>query len=565
MFNSLPKTDDFMIWGWDQISSIYQELVDYRIDENNVNEWLSGWSRIRELVYERYNRHYTATTLDTTDMEAEQRYKDFLDNIYPPANQAEQGLKEKLIASNLEPEGFEEQLRAMRAEAALFRESNLPLLAEELKLANEYDKIIGAQTVEWEGEEVTLPQLQPVYQETDREKREKAWRLVSRRQIEDRDRINELWVRFMNLRRQLADNAGMENYREYRWQQLLRLYYTPEDCKKFHRAIISVAVPAAEQIYEKRRRRLGADTLHPWDLDVDTWGRDPLKPFQKVSELIDTTQHIFEQVDPLLGEYFHVMQKNGLLDLDNRKGKAPGGYCIDFPAAKVPFIFMNAVGVHDDVQTLIHEGGHAFHVFETASLPYYHQRQIGTEIAEIASMSMELLASPYLPQHAGGFYNEKDAARARTDHLSQMILFWPYMAVVDSFQHWVYENHEEASQPANCDRKWAELWGRFMKGVDWSGLEEVMETGWQRKLHIHQVPFYYIDYGLAQLGAVQVWQNALGDQAGAVEAYLRALSLGATKPLPELYLAAGATLSFDEDTLKEAVDLIERKMEELEA
>jgi oligoendopeptidase F len=456
-------------------------------------------------------------------------------------------------------------MRAIRAESDLFRENNLTLLSEELKLANEYDKIIGAQTVEWKGKEVTLPQLQPVYQETDRENREQAWRLASERQLEDRDKINDLWIRFMGLRRELAENAEKKNYRDYRWQQLLRFDYTPEDCQKFHQAIESVVVPATERIYEKRRIRLGVDTLRPWDLQVDPWGRDPLKPFEKVSDLIEKTEHIFEQVDPQLGEYFKYMQDNGLLDLDNRKGKAPGGYCIDFPAEKVPFIFMNAVGVHDDVQTLIHEAGHAFHVFETADLPYYHQRQVGTEIAEVASMSMELLASPYLPSHAGGFYNEKDASRARTENLSMMILFWPYMAVVDAFQHWVYENHDEASIPENCDKKWTELWGRFMKSVDWTGLEDALHTGWHRKLHIHQVPFYYIDYGLAQLGAIQVWKNALQNQPEAIESYRRALSLGATQPLPELYKAAGAKLSFDEGTLKEAVDLIEKKIDESEA
>jgi oligoendopeptidase F len=565
MADKLPNIKEFMNWNWEQFSPYYQQLADAQLDEGNVDKWLDDWSHIRELFYERYNRHYTAVTLNTKDREAEEEYKNFLDKIFAPVQKEENLLKEKLLLSNLEPDGLEEQMRAIRAEADLFRENNLPLLAEDLKFANEYDKIIGSQTVEWEGEEVTIPKLQPVYQETDRDKREKAWRLASQRQLVDREKINQLWGQFMNLRRELAVNAGKENYRDYRWQQLLRFYYSPEDCQQFHNAIESVVVPAAEKIYENRRRRIGADTLRPWDLDVDPWGREPLKPFKEVSELISTTQNIFDQVDSKLGEYFKVMREKALLDLDNRKGKAPGGYCIDFPAEKVPFIFMNSVGIHDDVQTLIHEGGHAFHVFETASLPYHHQRQIGTEIAEIASMSMELLASPYISQHTGGFYNEKDAARARTEHLSQMILFWPYMAVVDTFQHWVYENHEDARIPENCDRKWAELWRRFMKGVDWSGLEDALETGWHRKLHIHQVPFYYIDYGLAQLGAIQIWRNAMEDQAGAVDAYRRALSLGATRPLPELFRAAGAKLSFDEATLKEAVDLVEKKMEELEA
>jgi oligoendopeptidase F len=260
-----------------------------------------------------------------------------------------------------------------------------------------------------------------------------------------------------------------------------------------------------------------------------------------------------------------MMRREGLLDLDNRKGKAPGGYCTQFYAAKRPFIFANSVGLHEDVQTLLHEGGHAFHVFETRHIPYYQQLEIPYEFLEVASMGMEFLSGPYLGAEQGGFYSARDAARARSEHLEQTVLFWPYMAVVDAFQHWVYENHEAASEPANCDARWVELWERFMPGVDWDGLHEVMCTGWQRKLHIYQEPFYYIEYGLAQLGAGQVWRNSLRDPAGAVAAYRRALSLGGTVTLPELYAAAGARFAFDAATLKEVVTLIEKTLADLKA
>ncbi len=388
--------------------------------------------------------------------------------------------------------------------------------------------------------------------------------------LEDRPAINDLWARFMDLRGKLAANAqlltsgGLPDYRAYRWQQLLRLSYTPQDCYRFQEAIEAAAVPAAGRIYERRRRRLGLDRLRPWDLGIDPLGRPPLRPFHSVDEMVAKVASIFQKVDPQLGEYFEIMRGEGLLDLDNRKGKAPGGYCIDFPAVRHPFIFMNAVGIHDDVQTILHEAGHAFHVFETARLPYHHQLQVGLEMMEVASMSMELLAAPYLFSGQGGFYTKKAAARARIEHLSQTILFWPYMAVVDAFQHWAYQNHDRASDPANCDAKWAELWARFMPGVDWNGLEQEMATGWQRKLHIHQIPFYYIEYGLAALGALQVWRSALRDQAAAVSAYRHALSLGGTRPLPELYKAAGAKFSFDTDTLSEAIELAEEKIGELE-
>jgi oligoendopeptidase F len=491
-------------------------------------------------------------------------YFAFLEDVYPKGEAAAQKLKEKLLESGLGVDDFEVQLRNMRAEADLFREANLPLLAEEQKKGNAYDKIIGAQTVEWEGEEITLPKLKPVFQDADRDKREKAWRLSMGRYLQDREAINALWKEFMELRGQLAKNAGYDSYRDFRWQELLRLDYTPEQCLKFDEAIEQTVVPAAVKIYEKRRERLGLDTLRPWDLDVDPLGRDPLRPYKEDWELRSKGAAIFHKVDPELGGYFDVMMEEELLDLENRKGKAPGAYCIDYLVAKRPFVFMNAVGLHDDVQTLLHETGHAFHVFESADLPYIQQMQYGAEIAEVASMSMELLAAPYLTKSEGGFYSEADAARARIEHLESNLLFWPYMAVVDSFQHWVYQNHEAASDPANCDAKWGELWDRFMKGIDYAGLEDIKDTGWHRKLHIHQVPFYYVDYGLAQLGAVQVWANAQKDQAGAVKSYRKALSLGATKTLPELFAAAGAKLAFDAETLGGAVDLIMNTVEELE-
>jgi len=292
-------------------------------------------------------------------------------------------------------------------------------------------------------------------------------------------------------------------------------------------------------------------------------GRTPLKPFRDVEELEAVGAQIFTQVDPQLGAYFQRMRDDRLLDLPNRKGKAPGAYCIDFAVQKVPFIFHNAAGSHEDVQTLLHEAGHAFHVFERINLPYHQMQDSPMEFNEVASMAMELLAAPYLMREQGGFYTQAEAARARIDHLTGLLVFWPYMAVVDAFQHWVHENIDTALDPTRCDEKWAELWNRYIIGVDYSGLEQDMMTGWHRKLHIHRVPFYYVEYGLAQLGAVQVWANAIEDQAGAVASYRRALSLGGTSALPDLYAAAGARFAFDAATLGRAVDLIERTIEEL--
>jgi len=570
---ALPKdVQEFMKWSWSQVEPYYHELSVRELTAANLEEWLADWSQLTEMVSETQRRHYVATSVNTADAEAERRYKDFLDNIFPKAQAAEQKLKEKLLASGLKPpHGFEIQLRDMQTEAEIFREANLPLLTEEEKLRKEYDKVIGAQTVTWEGAEVTIQQLYPVFQNPDRPTRERAWRLASQRQLADRGRLNDLWQQFLKLRLQLARNAGFGDYRSFRWKQLLRFDYTPEDCKRFHEAIEQVVVPAATRIYERGREQLQLKSLRPWDLTmpqgfgkiVDPPGTKPLKPFSQEVELKAKCASIFQQVDSQLGSYFNTMMNQQLLDLMNRKSKAPGGYCTSFPVIKRPFIFMNGVGLHRDVQTLIHESGHAFHVFETSHLPYYQQRSASSEFAEVASMGMELLAAPYLAAGRGGFYSETEAARALREHLEQSIMFWPYMAVVDAFQQWVYENHEAALEPATSDAQWLQFWERFMTGVDWSGLEQECMTRWQRQLHIFHEPFYYVEYGLAQLGAVQVWRNALNNQREAVEKYRRALALGGTKPLPELYAAAGAKLAFDTDTLKIAVELMERRIDEL--
>jgi len=566
VFSSLPNTAvDFMNWDWSQIKPYFDDLSSRTLTSSSVMEWLTDWSRIRELVEEARWRHYVALTLDTTDVEAGDRYHDYLEQVITPTEVADQDLKLRLLSSGQKPEGFAVQLRNMRAQADLYREVNLPLLNEGRRLASEYDKISGAQTVKWDGEELTIQQLKPILKDPDREKRERVWRIAAARQLDDRERSNNLWVQLLDVRRQLTENAQLLDYRAYRWQEMLRFDYTPEDCIQFHKAIEDFVVPAATRIYDKRKEQLGLKSLRPWDINVDPLSRDPLKPFAKTEELENKVSAIFHNVDPQLGSYFENMRQEGLLDLDNRKGKAPGGYCVLYHAARRPFIFMNAVGLHEDVQTMLHEAGHAFHVFEGSQLQYYHQMEVPLEFAEVASMAMELLAAPYLRVNEGGFYSPKDAARARIEHLEEGILFWPYMAVVDAFQHWVYENIDAAANSDNCDKKWGELWRRFKPDVDWSDLEQEMMTGWHRKLHIYHDPFYYVEYGIAQLGAVQVWKNALRDQAQAVKQYKQALAKGGTLPLPELYQTAGVRLSFDTDTLSDAVSLMERTIEELEA
>jgi oligoendopeptidase F len=559
---TLPATTDaFLALEWAQIQPYFDELEATPLSEANLGQWMADWARVGKLVDEGYWYLWVQTTRDTLDAEAEVRFLRFLSDLQEPALAAEQRLKLKLLESGLKPDQFEAPMRNLRAQADLFREANLPLLTQTEELGGEYDRIRAAQTVTWNGEEITLVKLSLEQYNPDRSVRERAWRASMERCLADREAINEVWARSMHLRREIAANADLPNYRAYRWQQMLRLDYTPEDCERFHDAVERVVVPAAERVLERRRKRLGYATMRPWDVEVDASGRPPLHPFTDVPDLETKAARVLECLDPQLANYFRIMQREELLDLENHPGKMPSSYCATYPVQRRPYLFMNVVGTHDDVMTLFHELGHAFHSFENTHLPYHDQLHIGTEFHEVAAITMELLAAPYLVE--GGFYTPEEAAHARITHLETMLRWWPYIAVVDAFQHWAHTQAEAACDPHQCDAKWAELWGRFMRGEDWSGLDDAMETGWHRKLHIFREPFYYIDYGLAQLGAVQIWARALENPQAAIQQYKSALALGGTVSLLELFEAAGARLAFDADAFAEAVDLIERTIDEL--
>ena len=559
-----PDSQDLLLWQWQDFEPYFLDLMETDLAESNIADWMEDWTRISEAADELSSRLYVGTSTNTADEKAEQRFKDFMENAYPSVMESNQQLKEKLLSSKLVPPGFEIPMRNMRAEAALFRKENIPLEVELNQLNVDLDKILGAQTVAWQGEEKTARQMEVVFRDKDRATRKAGWELSFRRQLADRLAINANWVKMFKLRMQMAKNAGKPSYREYVWEEYKRFDYSPEDCLRFHDAIEQVVVPAVNRQSEKRKKALGIQDLRYFDLFVALDEEPPLKPFSDTGELEQKALTIFSKVHPQFGEYFNVMRREGLLDLANRKNKADGAYTTDYSMIRRPFIFANAVGIHDDVQTLVHEGGHAFHAFETFNLPYDQQRWTPMEFCEVASMAMENLIMPYLTVEQGGFYSEKDAARAIISHLEDSLRFWPYMAIVDAFQHWAYQNPAGGLDPAACDAKWAELEKRFRPHLDWSGYEDIMTTGWHRKHHIHQMPFYYIEYGLAQLGAGQVWLNALQDQASAVEKYHNALKLGGTATLPQLYQTAGVKLAFDAETLQRVVATMEDKIAEME-
>jgi oligoendopeptidase F len=417
---------------------------------------------------------------------------------------------------------------------------------------------MGGLMVDLDGEKKTVPEAAGLLRMSpDRAVRERAWRATMAAYLEQREKLNTLYLEMLRLRRQVAKNAGLPDFRAYKWRELARFDYTPEDCFTYHDAIEREVVPLAIRIYARRAAALGQSTMRPWDTKFDPHG-EPLRPFEDVSELEEGCQRIFDALDPALGDDFRVM-RDGYLDLASRPNKGGGGFCEMFPVSGKPYIFMNAVGSNEDVHTLLHEGGHAFHFM--ASRDKLHWNQNGPmEFCEVASMSMELLAEPYLIKERGGFYTPAEAQRAFVDGLEETITFLPYMAVVDAFQHWVYVDAPEDVSAADMDAKWTELWNRFMPGVDYAGLEAEKETGWHQKLHIFTVPFYYIEYGLAQLGALQVWRNSLEDRAAALQAYRHALSLGYTRGLADLFAAAKAKFAFDRQTVGDLMALIQRQL-----
>ena len=565
---SYPTITDFMSLTWDEIQPFVNELLSSELTPESVHSWLLSWSSFQSLLTERGARTRVRNLQDTTDEDAEAVYKNFLAAIYPEAQKANQLLTEKLLAycrASGEPAGMEIPLRGLRVAAEIFRSENLPLQTLEQENSLRFNKIAGAQAISWEGEEYTITRLASPYAAADRDTRRKMWDLVTEKEMADKPAIDELWTEVLDLRMQQAANAGFPgDYRAYRWQQLSRFDYTPDDAKAFCAAIEKTAVPAAAGIYEKYARLFGLEKLAPWDLDLyqQTFpiNAREIRAFEDEEELLEKSQAVFRQVDPEIGMYFDRMVSDGVIDFANRKGKGPGAFCTSYPASKTPFIFGNVIGLDSDVRTLLHEAGHAFHAFEAFRLPYYHQRRAPMEFNEVASTAMELLASPYLAMETGGFFDGDTAVQSRIRHLEKLLLFWPYMAVVVAFQHWVYENPNLSADPKNCDAAWSEQWERFIPHIDWTGVEDARVLGWHRKRHIHRAPFYYIEYGLAQLGAVQIWANAMKDQAAAVRSYRGALALGGTVPLPDLYAAAGGKFAFDEETVGAAVSLIEQTL-----
>jgi oligoendopeptidase F len=558
-----PSPAAFAKSTWDEIVPYFDDLIERSVTSENVEAWLRAWSRLVELVTEAAAQAMIAYTIDTSDPDKEQDHLRFSTEILPKMEERSVELARRFVALGYTSPELATTLARFRTSIEIFRDANIPLFSELEELSARYQRITGSMTVEWEGVERPLPQLQPYLKSPDRDVRERAFRASTQPYIEERGALAGLFDRMYELRQRAARNAGFANYRDYIFPAKFRFDYTPADCERFHEAVERTVTPAVARVMEHRRQRLGLEALRPWDLAVDPYQAAPLRPFQTVEEFVGVARRVFDQVDPVLGGQFQTMIDERLLDLDSRKGKAPGGYCETLHFRGRPFIFMNAVGLVDDVMTLLHEAGHAFHAFASHRQPLIWQRHPGSEAAELASMSMELLAGPNLVLPTG-YFTPEDHRRAWLEHLEDVLLSLIHIAGVDAFQTWIYTSPDGADALAR-DEAWLRIRARFERGVDWTGLERERVARWYRQLHIFMYPFYYIEYGIAQIGALQVWRNSLSDHRSAVARYREALALGAVRSLPDMYRAAGAKLSFDAALLGELVQLVENQIETIRA
>jgi oligoendopeptidase F len=547
---------------WEQIEPWYRQLMDQLVDTAaDLERWVLAAGELNAAVGQEGVERYIAMTCQTDDPEREAAYLAFVRDIEPKLKPIQNEIRSRYLDSSRRLELPRDRYfvfdRALDNRRALFREANIPRETELAELEQQYQKIMGAMTVSYRGQERTLAQMAPFLEETDRAVRQEAWELAAARRLQDRETLDELFDRMKQLRIAVAREAGFANFVEYSFRNRERFDYGIAESVRFHEAVERVVVPLARRIHEGHRAAMGVEALRPWDLAVDPLGRPPLQPFRDVEQLAAGTETVFREVDAELGEQFAFLRADRLLDLANRKGKAPGGYQTTLEDDRLPFIFMNAVGLDSDVRTLLHEGGHAFHTLACRGEPLSAYRESPLEFCEVASMSMELLGARRL----GPFYGGPDADRSCRKLLEGIVLILPWIATVDAFQHWIY-NHPDHTR-AQRQAAWKSLLDRFGGLVDWSGYEEARDHSWHRQLHIFLYPFYYIEYGIAQLGALQIWQRSLSDRAGAVADYKKALALGGSRPLPQLFEAAGIRFDFGDDLIASLMETIRTELDKL--
>ena len=560
--NYIPK--DFTITVWDKLQPFFSDLEKRNINSvNDLEKWLKDYNELGAVVSENMAWRYIKMTCDTANEEIRNSFNDFITNIEPNISPISNNLNKKLVESpgsnDLNKEKYFVYLRGVKKSIELFREENIPLFTEMQQKEQRFGEISGAQSIEHNGEKMTLQKAGIFLKDQNRTLREEVYKKIQDRRAQDEEALNNLYSELIQIRNKIALNTGFKNYRDYKHQSLGRFDYSVQDCLNFHDAVQKHVVPLVTEQEKKRKEKLKLSDYRPWDKEVDAEGKSPLKPFDGARDLINKTEKCFDSIDKFFGDCIRTMDKMKRLDLDSRLGKAPGGYQYPLYETEIPFIFMNAVGLHRDMVTMVHEGGHAIHSFLDIPLDLVDFKSPPSEVAELASMSMELISM----EHWDAFFsNEEELKRAKRQQLESVLDALPWIAAVDKFQHWVYQNPDH-----NVEERynaWMQIMKDFGTGVvNYEGLETNLKRRWQVQLHLFEVPFYYIEYGFAQLGAIAVWRNYKRDPKKAIEQYKTALALGYTKPIPEIYKAAGIEFNFSPEYVKELAMFVKEEYDKL--
>jgi oligoendopeptidase F len=555
--------EDLAITDFGVLTPYFQELLERQITNlAEFDRWLLDRSELDAVLEEDLAWRYIRMSINTADTELRAAYTAFVTQIQPELAPLEDQLNQKLAGLPFLQErndsAHQIYFRSVRTALDLYREENIAIEAALNEEAQQYGAISAAQTVEHNGETLTMQQAALLLKEQDETLRKNIFDKMAEVRRKDRATLDALYNSLIEKRQQLAANAGFSNYRDYKFVAMGRFDYTKADCFAFHEAIKTHIVPLVKEIQAQRLQKLDKTQFKPWDLDVDPEGKPALKPFKDGSEMLQGTIAMFERIDPYFGDCLRVMDELGHLDLDSKTGKAPGGYNYPLYEIGVPFIFMNAVGTQRDLETMVHEGGHAIHSFLSRDLPLTAFKNLPSEVAELASMSMELLSMPQWSE----FYNQTDHVRAMREQIEGTLKVLPWIAQIDAFQHWIYENptHSLTDRAAH----WKQLATDFGTGLtDWTGYEDLVESAWQRQLHLFEVPFYYIEYGIAQLGALGVWKNSLENYPSAIENYKKALALGYTEPMTKIYETAGVPFDFSSERLQTLADFIQNELKKM--
>ncbi len=560
--NYLPK--NFDIISWKDLEPIYTELLERKISSaNELENWMLDVNELDAAASENYAWRYIKMSCDTENADLIKSYEYFVTEIEPKIAPLSDKLNKKLInspiVSSLDQKKYFTYLRSVKNSIELFREENVELQSQLSTKSQQYAAITGKQTINYEGKEITLQQAALYFKNPDRKIREEVYQIIQARKKQDENSLNKLFDELLQLRHKIAVNAGFKNYRDYKFKELGRFDYNVNDCSNFHASVKKYFVPLSKAIDEQRKKKLGNDSYKPWDTEVDTNSEKPLHPFSSADELLKKSIDCFNSTDKYFGECLSTMEKMRHLDLESRKGKAPGGYNYPLYESGVPFIFMNSVGLQRDVVTLMHEGGHAVHAFLTKDYKINEFKSVPSEVAELASMSMELISM----KHWDIFYPDKnDFCRAKKEQLEKIIKTLCWIACVDDFQQKLYVNHTQTTPERY--KTWVETYHEYESGViDYNGLEENIKRMWHAQLHIFEVPLYYIEYGFAQLGALAVWKNYMQEPVKALQQYKDALSLGYTVSIPEVYNAGGIKFDFSDKYISSVADFVWKELENL--